>query len=122
MRWAVIKKFAHNQKLLYNINILRKGVSKMTEIVIDTSSLPESVAKFISTEQAQILPMGGKSGVTIVPLEEVEFFTPRKKPKLDENGEEIDYIAKLKGSFAKYPQMSVDRFLERNRAEKELEF
>jgi len=95
----------------------------MTEIVINTSSLPESVAKFISVEQVRIIPMGGKSNtVTIVPLDEAAGFAPRKKPELDENGEEIDYIAKMRGSLAKYPQMSVDRFLARNRAEKELEF
>jgi len=95
----------------------------MTEIVIDTNSLPESVAKFISVEQVRIIPMGGKSNtVTIVPLDEAAGFAPRKKPELDENGEEIDYIAEAWGSLAKYPQMSVDRFLARNRAEKELEF
>ncbi|MCL1997448.1 MAG: hypothetical protein FWG65_01625 [Turicibacter sp.] len=93
----------------------------MTEIVINTDSLPESVAKFISAEQVRVIPMGGKSNtVTIVPLDEAGFVP--KQPELDENGEEIDYIAKIWGSFAKYPQMSVDRFLERSRAEKELEF
>ncbi|MCL1997445.1 MAG: hypothetical protein FWG65_01610 [Turicibacter sp.] len=86
----------------------------MTEIVINTDSLPESVAKFISVEQVRIIADGGEDGeVTLVPL---------KKPKLDENGEEIDYIAKVRGSLAKYPQMSVDKFLARKRAEKELEF
>ncbi|MCL1997443.1 MAG: hypothetical protein FWG65_01600 [Turicibacter sp.] len=95
----------------------------MTEIVINRDILPEIVAKFISAEQVRIIPADGESGaVTLAPLEEVEFFSPRKKPELDENGEEIDYIAKAIGMFAKYPQITVDKFLERSRAEKELEF
>ncbi|MCL1997446.1 MAG: hypothetical protein FWG65_01615 [Turicibacter sp.] len=82
----------------------------MTEIVINTSILPEVVAKFIFAEQVRIIAEDGENGeVTLVPL---------KKPKLDENGEEIDYIAQERGCLAKYPQISVDKFLARNRAEK----
>ena len=35
--------------------------------------------------------------------------------------EPIDYIAKLRGSLAAYLKLSVDKFLERKRADKELD-
>ena len=60
----------------------------------------------------QPIPVQGKCEVIITFLETT-------KAQLAE--EPIDYIERMCGSLADYPEMSVDKFLRRMRADKELE-
>ncbi|MCL1997292.1 MAG: hypothetical protein FWG65_00815 [Turicibacter sp.] len=88
----------------------------MTETVVNTSILPEILAKLIPTEKVRI--DREERGIWLVPVEEAQ-----NVPKAAdvEEAEEVDYIAKAWGSLAKYPQMSLDKFMERKRADKELD-
>ena len=74
----------------------------MTETVISIKALPEILSKLIKTEKVRIKEDGGN--ISIEPIEE-----------------SIDYIDKLRGSLSAHPDMTVDKFLERMRADKELE-
>ena len=74
----------------------------MRETIINTKSLPEILIKLIPTEKVKINEVRGE--IRLIPVEEP-----------------IDYIGKLRGSLADYPQMSVDKFLDRKRADKELD-
>ena len=62
----------------------------------------------------QPIPVQGECEVIITFLEPPE--TPVQSTSIP-----IDYIEKLCGSLADYPEMSVDKFLARMRADKELE-
>jgi len=74
----------------------------MTETTISTKALPEFLFRLIRTEKVKVYETDGT--IRLVPVEEP-----------------VDYIEKLYGSLADYPEMSVDKFLERMRADKELE-
>ncbi|MDR1704766.1 MAG: hypothetical protein LBS19_08815 [Clostridiales bacterium] len=74
----------------------------MTEIVLDTNTLPEPLLRMIPSEKVMAREEDGE--VRLIPV-----------------WEEIDYIAALRGSLADCPEMSVDRFLERKHAVKCLE-
>ena len=74
----------------------------MTEIVTNTKALPEILFRLIQTEKVKISEADGI--IQLMPIQEP-----------------VDYIDKLRGSLADYPEMSVDKFLERKHADKELE-
>lgn len=74
----------------------------MIETVINTNTLPEFLLKMIPTEKVRIKEVDGE--IRLTPIQEP-----------------IDYIVKLHGSLAAYPEMSVDKFLERKRADKEFD-
>ena len=74
----------------------------MIDSIIHTKSLPEILLRLIPTERVRVHETGG-----VVQL------TPVKETR--------DCTIGLRGMFAAYPDMSVDSFLERKRAEKELE-
>ena len=74
----------------------------MTETVMYTNALSEVLLKLIPTEKVRVKEIDGE--IRLTPVQE-----------------SIDYIAQLRGSLADYPEMSVDRFLERKRADKELD-
>jgi hypothetical protein len=76
----------------------------MTETVfIDKNDLPTAVSKLIRTKKVEVREANG--AVHLIPVQE----------------ESIDYIRKLRGSLSKYPELSVEKFLERKRSDKELE-
>ena len=74
----------------------------MTETVMNTNTLPEYLLGIIPTEKVRVKQVDGE--IRLIPVEET-----------------VDYIVKLRGSLAAYPEMSVDKFLERKRADKELD-
>jgi len=74
----------------------------MNETVTNTKSLPEILFKLIKTERVKIRETDGE--ISLIPIQE-----------------STDYIDKLRGSLADYPEMSVDNFLERKHKDKELE-
>ena len=74
----------------------------MSEIVLNTKALPEILFRLIKTEKVTLHEADGE--IRLIPIQEP-----------------IDYIAELRGSLAAYPDMSVDKFLARKYAEKELE-
>jgi len=74
----------------------------MTETVMTTKSLHETLFDLIPTEKVRVKEDNG--ALHIVPV--------------DEN---VDCTIGLRGMFAGCPYMTVDKFLERKRAEKELE-
>ncbi|MDR1993267.1 MAG: hypothetical protein LBQ98_07240 [Nitrososphaerota archaeon] len=74
----------------------------MTETVLNTKTLPEALSKLIRTEKVKIQQTDGE--IRLIPIQEP-----------------IDYISELRGLLADYPQMSVDKFLERKHADKDLE-
>jgi hypothetical protein len=74
----------------------------MTETVLNTKTLPEALSKLIRTEKVKIQQTDVE--IRLIPVQEP-----------------IDYIKELRGSLADYPQMSVDKFLERKHADKSLE-
>ena len=67
----------------------------------------------------QPIPVRGKCEVIITFLETSEATGPAS-PVMS-TGEPVDCIEKLCGSLADYPEMSVDKFLERMRKDRELE-
>jgi len=77
-------------------------VNAMTETVLNTKTLPEALSKLIRTEKVKVRETDGE--IRLIPIQE-----------------SIDYISKLRGSLANHPEMSVDKFLERKHADKELE-
>jgi len=74
----------------------------MTENVINTKSLPETLLRMIRTEKVKISEANGT--IQLTPISGAD-----------------DCTIGLRGMFAAYPDMSVDKFLERKRAEKELD-
>ena len=74
----------------------------MMETVMNTSTLPEFLFKMIPTEKVRVKEVDGE--IRLMPIDD-----------------QIDYIAKLRGSLAAYPELSVDKFWERKRADKELD-
>ena len=74
----------------------------MTETVLNTKALPETLFRLIQTEKVVLREMDGE--IRLIPLQEP-----------------IDYIAKLRGSLAAFPDMSADRFLARKHADKDLD-
>ena len=74
----------------------------MTERVMNTNAFPEVLFELITTEKVRVKEVDGE--IRLMPIEEP-----------------VDYIAKLRGSLAAHPEMSVDKFLERKRADKELD-
>jgi len=74
----------------------------MEEVTIDTKALPETLFRLIRTEKVTLSEANGE--ITLRPV----------------HGS-AEYIAKLRGSLAAYPDFSVDRFLERKHADKELD-
>ena len=74
----------------------------MNEMTIDTKALPETLFRLIRTEKVTLSEAEGEI---------------RLKPV---HGS-ADHIAKLRGSLAAYPEFSVDNFLARKHAEKELD-
>ena len=74
----------------------------MTEMVLNTAALPEILLRLIQTEKVTLREMDGE--IRLKPIQ-----AP------------IDYISQLRGSLAAYPEVSVDKFFERKRTDKELE-
>jgi hypothetical protein len=74
----------------------------MTETVINTTSLPEVLFKLISTEKVHVREIDGV--IQLMPVKE-----------------NVDCTVGLRGILADYPEMSVSNFLERKRADKELD-
>jgi hypothetical protein len=74
----------------------------MTEMVLNTKALPEFLFKLIPTEKVRVKEIDGM--VQLMPVKE-----------------NIDCTVGLRGILAEYDEMSVDKFLERKRADKELE-
>ena len=74
----------------------------MNEMILNTKALPETLFRLIQTEKVTLKEINGE--IRLTPLQEP-----------------IDYIAKLQGSLAAYPEMSVAHFLQRKRADEELE-
>jgi len=74
----------------------------MTESIMNTKALPEVLFKLITTDKVRVMEMSGE--IRLIPLQEP-----------------TDYITRLRGSLAAYPEMSVDKFLTRKHADKELD-
>ena len=74
----------------------------MTEIVMNTNALPEILFKLIPTEKVRVKEMGGI--VELMPVKE-----------------NTDCTIGLRGMFAGCTDMTIDKFLERKHADKELE-
>jgi len=74
----------------------------MTETVINTHALPEFLFKIISTEKVRVKEVDGI--VQLMPVKE-----------------NTDCTIGLRGMFAGDPNMTVDKFLERMHADKELD-
>ena len=74
----------------------------------------------ISFTPQQPIPVQGRHEVIITFLEPTETIASLIKQPYEAT-DELDYIEKLCGSLADYPEMTVDKFLERMRADKELE-
>jgi hypothetical protein len=74
----------------------------MNETIIQTKTFPDILFKLIPTERVRVKEFDGI--VQLVPVKENE-----------------DCTIGLRGILAEYPEMSVDKFLERCRADKELD-
>jgi len=74
----------------------------MTEMVLNTNTLPEPLFRLIPTDKVYVKESDG-----IIQL------TPVKN--------NVDSTVNLRGILSKYDDMSVDKFLERKRADKELD-
>jgi hypothetical protein len=79
-----------------------EGVSPMTETVMNTKALPDILFKLIPTEKVRVKEIDGM--IQLMPVKE-----------------NTDCTVGLRGILAGYDEMSVDRFLERKRTDKELE-
>jgi hypothetical protein len=71
-------------------------------MTIDTKALPETLLRLIRTERVTLSESDGE--IRLRPVHESR-----------------EYIAKLRGSLAEYPDMSVDNFLARKHADKRLD-
>ena len=74
----------------------------MAESVINTKSLPDVLFRLIPTEKVRVREIDGV--IQLMPVKET-----------------TDCTIGLRGMFAAYPEMSVDKFLERKHADKKLE-
>ncbi len=74
----------------------------MSETVMNTKALPEILFKLIPTEKVRVKEMDGI--IQLMPV-----------------GEGFDCTVVLHGILAGYEEMSVDKFMERKRADKELD-
>ena len=74
----------------------------MTEMVLNTNTLPEPLYRLIHAEKVRVKEMDGI--IQLMPV--------------DEN---VDCTIGLRGMFAGDPEMTVDKFLERKRIDKELD-
>jgi len=74
----------------------------MTEIILNTRTLPKSLFRMIHTEKVRVKEADGI--IQLMPVKEND-----------------DCTIGLRGILANYDEMSVDKFLERRRADKELE-
>ena len=74
----------------------------MLDSVIATKTLPDFLHRLIPTEKVQVRELDGE--IHLKPI-----------------AESIDYISLLRGSLANNPQRSVDNFLARKRADREIE-
>jgi hypothetical protein len=74
----------------------------MTETVMNTKSLPDILFKLIPTDRVRIKEVDGM--IQLMPV-----------------NEPVDCTIGLRGILAGYDDMSVDRFLERKRVDKELD-
>ena len=75
----------------------------MSETVMNTTALPEILFKLIPTEKVRVKEIDGV--IQLMPVQE-----------------NTDCTIGLRGILAGFDDMSVDRFLERKRADKELDF
>jgi len=76
----------------------------MTGNIVDMKALPELLFRLFSTDKVQVIEIGG--GVQVMPVKE----------EAADNS-----LGSLVGMFAGDPNMSVEKFLERKRADKELD-
>jgi len=74
----------------------------MTETVLNMSALPDLLVKIIPTKKVRVTELDGV--IQLVPVKE-----------------NIDCTLGLRGLFAGDTNMTVDKFLERKRADKELD-
>ena len=74
----------------------------MNEMVLDTKSLPETLFRIIQTRKVRMRE--GEGVIHIIPIDET-----------------VDCTIGLRGILAGCDDMSVDKFLERSRADKELD-
>ena len=74
----------------------------MTDTVTTTAALPEILLKLIKTEKVRVKESAG--GIHLMPVKET-----------------TDCTVGLRGILADYPEMSVDSFLKRKRADAELD-
>ena len=74
----------------------------MTDTVTSTKALPEILLKLIKTEKVRVKESDGV--IQIMPIKE-----------------STDCTVGLRGILADYPEMSVDNFLKRKRADAELD-
>ena len=74
----------------------------MVEMVLNTSTLPEPLIRLIHTEKVRVNETGGI--IQLMPIKE-----------------DVDCTIGLRGMLSDFPEMSVDKFLERKHADKELE-
>ena len=74
----------------------------MAELVLNTTTLPEPLLRLIPTEKVWVRETDGE--IRLTPITE-----------------NFDCTVGLRGMFASDPNMTVDKFLERKRADEELE-
>ena len=74
----------------------------MDETVMNTKALPEFLSRLISTERVRIKEINGI--IQLIPIKDHK-----------------DCTIGLRGLFSEYPEMSLDKFLERKHADKELD-
>jgi hypothetical protein len=77
----------------------------MSDSVMNMRALPDFLFRHIPTEKVRVREIKGM--IQIIPV--------------NENIGDIDCTVGLRGMFANYPEMSVDKFLERKHADKELD-
>ena len=70
----------------------------MVDRVMSTKTLPEFLFRLIPTERVQVRELEGE--IRLTPVDD-----------------STDYIAMLRGSRANYPELSLDNFLARKRAD-----
>jgi hypothetical protein len=75
----------------------------MTEMILNTTALPETLFRLIQTEKVRVKEIDGM--IQLMPVKENSDYT----------------MGGLRGMFAGDPNMAVDKFLERKRADEELE-
>ncbi|MDR0928575.1 MAG: hypothetical protein LBM74_02550 [Oscillospiraceae bacterium] len=77
----------------------------MTDSVMNTRALPDFLFRHIPTEKVRVREVKGM--IQLMPV--------------NENIGDTDCTVGLRGMFAGFPEMSVDTFLERKHADKELD-